>query len=151
MRDLKHFYPRLSTIRQVSEVKVRGWNPDSKEAILGAAGSGDETTRMEGSDIGTDIAETAFGQTTASIVNIPVASQAEAEQIAKAKFNDMNIELIFGDGETVGNMDIRAGYTIRLNGLGERFSGLYYIKSAEHIIGHQTGYITKFNAVRNAS
>jgi phage protein D len=151
MRDLKYFYPRLSTIRQVSEVKVRGWNPASKEAILGVARSGDETTRMDGSDIGADIAETAFGQTTASIVNIPVESQSEAEQIAKAKFNDMNIELISGDGEAVGSMDIRAGHTIRLNGLGERFSGLYYIKKAEHLISPEVGYITKFNAVRNAS
>jgi len=151
MRDLKYFYPRLSTLRQVSEVKVRGWNPASKEAILGAAGSGDETTRMEGRNIGTGIAETAFGRTTAAIVNIPVESQAEAEQIAKAKFNEMNIDLICGDGEAVGNMGIRAGYTLRLKGLGERFSGLYYIKSAEHLISPKTGYITKFSAVRNAS
>ena len=151
-RDLKHFYPRLSTLRQVSEVKVRGWNPASKEAILGVAGSGDETTRMQGADIGADIAEDAFGQSTASIVDIPVDSQEEAEQIAKAKFNDMNIELISGEGESVGNMDIRAGYTMQLLGLGDRFSGLYYIKSAEHCIGTQVGgYITKFNAVRNAS
>jgi phage protein D len=107
---------------------------------------------MQGADIGADIAEDAFGQSTASIVNIPVESQEEAEQIAKAKFNDMNIELISGEGESVGNMDIRAGYTMQLLGLGDRFSGLYYIKSAEHCIGTQVGgYITKFNAVRNAS
>jgi phage protein D len=151
MRDLKHFFPRLSTLRQVSEVKVRGWNPASKEAILGVARAGDETTRMEGSDTGSAIAESAFGKTTASIVNIPVDSQAEAEQIAKAKFNDMNIELICGDGEAVGNTAIRAGATIKIIGLGDRFSGLYYIKSSEHVLGPQVGYITKFNAVRNAS
>lgn len=151
-RDLKHFYPRLSTMRQVSQIKVRGWNPASKEAILGVAGSGDETTRMQGADTGSDISEDAFGQSTASIVNIPVESQEEAEQIAKAKFNDLNIELISGEGEAVGNMDIRAGYTIKLMGLGDRFSGLYYIKSAEHCIGEQVGgYVTKFDAVRNAS
>jgi len=151
MRDLKYFYPRLSTMRQVSEVKVRGWNPAAKEAILGAAGPGSETSRMDGRNIGAKIAETAFGKTTASIVDIPVETQAEAEQIAKAKFNDMNIDLIRGEGETVGNMAIRAGYTIRLKGLGERFSGLYYIESAEHFISPRTGYITKFSAVRNAT
>jgi phage protein D len=150
-KDLKHFYPRLSTLRQVSEVKVRGWNPASKEAILGVARSGDETTRMQGNNIGADIAENAFGETAASIVNIPIYSQSEAEQIAKAKFNDMNIDLISGEGEAVGNMAIRAGFTIQIKGLGERFSGLYYIKSTEHLISPQVGYITKFSVVRNAS
>lgn len=154
MTNLKYFYPRLSTAQQVSEVKVRGWNPASKKAIIGVARPGDETTRMDGKDIGADIAETAFGKTTSSIVDIPVGSQAEAEQIAKAKFNDFNVALICGEGEAVGNMDIRAGTTIRLIGLGKRFSGLYYVKSTEHRIdpGEGTGgYITKFNVERNAS
>jgi phage protein D len=151
MKDLNYFYPRLAIVRQVSEVKVRGWNPASKEAILGVARSGDETTRMQGKEIGADIAKNAVGKTAASIVDIPVGSQAEAEQIAKAKFNDMNIQLIGGDGETVGNMDIRAGTTIQLDGLGKRFSGLYYIKGSEHLINPDVGYVTKFSAIRNAS
>jgi phage protein D len=82
---------------------------------------------------------------------MPVESQAEAEQIAKAKFNDLNVELISGEGEAVGNMNIRAGTIIQMKGLGKRFSGLYYIKSSEHIINPTTGYITKFNVIRNAS
>ena len=151
MRDLKYFYPRLSTVQQVSEVKVRGWNPATKEAILGVARSGDETTKMEGSEIGPDITESAFGKTTASIVNMPVDSQAEAEQIAKAKFNDIAIELISGEGEAVGNMAIRAGFTMELKGLGGQFSGLYYIKRSEHRLSPQIGYITKFEVIRNAS
>ncbi len=151
MKDLKHFYPRMAIVRQVSEVKVRGWNPASKEAILGVARPGDETTRMEGKEIGAAIAENAVGKSSAAIVDIPVGSQAEAEQIAKAEFNRLNVQFINGDGETVGNMDIRAGTTIQLKGLGKRFSGLYYVKSSEHRISPDTGYVTKFNAVRNAS
>lgn len=151
MKDLKSFYPRLSTLGQVSEVKVRGWNPATKEAILGVARTGDETTRMEGDQTGSGIAEAAFGKTAAAIVDIPVDSQAEAEQIAKAAFNQFNSELIKGEGEALGNAAIRAGSTIMLNGLGKRFSGLYYIKSSEHVLSPDTGYITKFNVVRNAS
>ena len=151
MRDLKSFSPRLSTAQQVSEVKVRGWNPKSKEPILGVAKAGDETTDMEGSNIGPKIAEQAFNKTMAEIVDIPIVSQSEAEQIAKAKFNDLAIELIGGEGEAVGDPRIRAGNTIEILGLGKRFSGVYYIRSCEHRMTPQIGYITKFNAERNAS
>lgn len=151
MRDLKYFYPRLSTIQQVSEVKVRGWNPATKEAILGVARSGNETTKMGGTAIGPEITESAFGKTMTAIVNIPVDSQAEADQIARAKFNDIAIEFIAGEGEAVGNMALRAGLTMELKGLGERFSGTYYIKKSEHRLSPQSGYTTKFEAIRNAS
>ncbi len=41
-KTLKQFCPRLTTAGQVSEVKVRAWNPLTKEAILGVARTGDE-------------------------------------------------------------------------------------------------------------
>ena len=150
-RDLKSFSPRLSTSFQTSEVSVRGWNPASKEAILGVAGAGDETTKMAGQEVGPSIADSAFGSTLGSIVRLPVASQAEADQIAKARFNEMAIGLISGEGEAVGNPAIRAGVTLQFAGLGERFSGLYYVKKAEHRFGPKMGYVTKFNVMRNAS
>jgi len=84
-------------------------------------------------------------------VEIPVASQAEADQMAKAMFNDMALGLIAGDGEAVGNADVRAGTTIRLLGLGTRFTGVYYVRRAEHHISPKIGYVTKFNVVRNTS
>ena len=86
-----------------------------------------------------------------SVVHVPVASQAEADQIAKARFNDMAIELISGEGEAVGNPAIRAGTTLKFEGLGERFSGLYYVRKAEHRLGPKIGYVTKFNVSRNAA
>ena len=150
-RDLKFFAPRLSTAQQTSEVSVRGWNPTSKEAILGVARAGDETSKMAGQEVGPAIADAAFGTTVGSLVRLPVASQAEADQIAKARFNDMAIELISGEGEAVGNPAIRAGTTLRVDGLGARFSGLYYVKKAEHCFGPKIGYVTKFNVSRNAS
>ena len=150
-RNLKSFAPRLSTVLQTSEVSVRGWNPTSKEAILGVARAGDEISKMAGQEVGPAIAESAFGSTAGSVVRLPVASQAEADQIAKARFNEMAIELVSGEGEAVGNPAIRAGVTVRFAGLGERFSGLYYVKKAEHRFGPKIGYVTTFTATRNAS
>jgi phage protein D len=150
-RNLKSFAPRLSTVLQTSEVSVRGWSPASKEAILGVARAGDEISKMAGQEVGPAIADSAFGSTSGSVVRLPVASQAEADQIAKARFNEMAIELISGEGEAVGNPALRAGVTVRFAGLGERFSGLYYVKRAEHRFGPKIGYVTMFTATRNAS
>lgn len=147
---LKNFYPRLSTIKQVSEVIVQGWDPKKKEAIVGQAKKGDETTKMAGSKLGAAISEGAFFETKNVIVQKPIFSQGEATQIAKGKFNDMTVTFITGEGEAIGNVDIRAGEVIKLDKLGKRFSGLYYVTSSTHVVD-QTGYTTKFTVERNAT
>lgn len=151
MRDLKWFNVRQSTARQVSDVTVRGWNPASKEAILGVARVGAETTKMKGSQSGPQIAETAFGAFSDATVDIPIASQSEADQIAEARFNALALELTSGEGEIVGEPTLRAGHTIDLRGLGTRFNGLYYVTKAEHRVAPDVGYVTRFDVRRNAS
>ncbi|MBS1824051.1 MAG: phage late control D family protein [Acidobacteria bacterium] len=151
MRDLKWFNVRLSTARQVSEVAVRGWNPSSKQAILGVARAGSENSRMKGASLGPQVAEEAFGAFSEVTVDVPVESQQEAEQIAAARFNDLAIELTSGEGEAVGNPALRAGATVDLRGLGTRFNGLHYIVKSEHRLSPDIGYVTRFDAQRNSS
>ena len=151
MRDLKWLNVRQSTARQVSDVTVRGWNPASKEAILGVARIGAETTKMNGSQSGPQIADAAFGSFSDATVDIPVASQSEADQIAEARFNALALELTTGEGEVVGEPTLRAGNTIELRGLGARFSGVYYVTKSEHRIAPDIGYVTRFDVRRNAA
>ena len=51
------------------------------------------------------------------------APQAEADQIAKARLNEMALELITGHGLCLGRTDLRAGKVIKIDGVGKRFSG----------------------------
>ena len=150
-KDLKWFHPRLSTANLASELVVRGWNSSTKEAIHGVGRAGDETSRMGGQKVGPALVDQAFGATTEAVVDLPVESQAEADQMAKAMFNDMALGLITGDGEAVGTTKMKAGTTCRLTGLGDRFTGTYYIRRAEHRLGPKVGYVTRFNVVRNTS
>jgi len=147
---LQSFYPRLSTLSQVSEVLVQGWDPKTKKAIVGKAGSGDEISKMNGADLGATITENAFFKSQKVIVEQPVFTEGEANQIAKSSFNEMTVEFVSGEGEAVGDADIRAGEVIELKGLGERFSGFYYVTCAKHIIDPE-GYITQFTVERNAT
>jgi phage protein D len=150
-KTLKEFSPRLTTVGQVSEVKVRAWNPTTKEAVLGVARTGDEDSRMGGRESGPQLSETAFGKTVTTVIDVPLATQAEADQVAHALYNQMALDFVCGDGEAVGNASIQAGTTLELKGLGRRFSGNYYLSKTEHRIGPKGGYVTRFQAVRCAS
>lgn len=147
---LTSFFPRLNTLSQVSDVVVQGWNPKTKEAIAGKAAPGDENSKMGGSKLGASVSKEAFFQATAFVVNRPVFTEGEATQMAKGRFNEMAVDFITGEGLAIGNTDIRAGEVIELNGLGKRFSGLYYITSSTHEVGPK-GYRTRFSVGRNTT
>jgi len=150
-KTLKQFSPRLTTLRQVDELKVRSWNPSTKEALLGVARAGDEDSRMGAQDSGPQVAAAAFGSHAAAVIDVPLATQAEADQVAHALFNEMALGFVSGDGEAVGNTAIQAGRTIELKGLGRRFGGTYYVRKAEHRLDPRTGYATRFQVVRSGA
>jgi len=150
-KTLKQFCPRLTTVGQVSEVKVRAWNPATKEAVLGVARTGDEDTKMGGKESGPQLTETAFGKTASAVIDLPLATQAEADQVAHALYNEMALDFVCGEGEAVGNVGIQAGSTLELKGLGTRFSGNYYLRKTEHRINPKGGYVTRFQGVRSGS
>jgi len=149
-KTLKSFNPTLNTLRPVNAVTVRGYDPLKKEEIIGKAGAGDETSKMGGAKSGADLVAEAFGRTRETVQTAsPIASQEEADQLARALYNQRAQEFITGSGATVGLPDLRAGRVIELKGLGPQFSGLYYVTSATHSIG-DGGYQTQFNVRRNA-
>jgi len=143
---------RLTTANQASDIVVRGWNPKEKREIVGRGKVGDETTRMDGSQTGGDLATGAFGQAHTVVVDHPVGSVSEADALARARFNQLSLQLIVGDGVCMGSPEVRAGEVIELKGLGRRFSGLYYVVGSKHTCGRQTGgYLTEFSVSRNAA
>jgi phage protein D len=106
---------------------------------------------MGGSHTGGQIAARAFGGKREEVrVDVPIASQEEADQRARAIYNERALQLVTGSGSTIGLPDLRAGHVIELDGLGPRFSGLYYVTQATHSIGNG-GYLTTFSVKRNAA
>lgn len=147
--DLLEFYPRLSSIGQVTEVTVQGWNPKDKEQIVAQAGAGAEVSTMAGQESGAALAQTAFGSASGQISSYPVTTQAEADQLAQAHFNRSILNLITGEGICRGRTDLRAGKVITIEGIGRQFSGQYYITATSHRYGPR-GYFTHFTVRRNA-
>lgn len=149
--ELLEFQPRLSTIGQVQETEVNAWNPKQKDRITARAGGGDEHYAMEGQASGPAVARRAFRKTGSVIVDMPVTSQDEADQLAKAAFAEMALRYIVGHGVCIGQPTLRPGKRVNVVGLGDRFSGLYYVTSAEHVYKPKVGYRTAFSVRRNAS
>jgi phage protein D len=149
-RTLRSFNPTMNTLRQVSSVVVRGYDPKTKKEIKGQARAGAEDTKMGGTQTGGEVAAQAFNQRIEQVrVETPIASQEEADQLARAIYNDRALEFVTGSGASIGLPDLRAGRVIELDGLGPRFSGLYYITQSTHSIG-AGGYHTTFSVKRNS-
>jgi phage protein D len=149
--DLLEFYPRLSTMGQITEFKVLGWNPKDKKELVGKAAAGDEVSTMGGQDSGAALTESAFGAATTMLHSTPVLTQAEADQLARAGFNRAVLGLIVGDGVCNGRADLRPGSVIKIDGIGTRFSGQYYVKATRHEYSPNRSYQTHFAVWRNAS
>jgi phage protein D len=148
--DLLEFKAYLSSSAQVSEVSVRAWSPKDKRELVGKAKTGDEVSTMGGQKSGAALVEGAFGQAVYAISE-PVATQAEADELAKARLNQLVLELVSAEGICWGRTDLRAGKVIKIEGVGTRFSGDYYVTAAVHRYSTELGYITDFRAGRNAS
>jgi len=148
---LLEFYPRLVSGGQVSEVNVRSWSVKDKKELVGKAKAGDEASTMGGQSSGGAISESAFGAAVALVSELPVLSQSEADQIAKARLNALSLELITAEGSCWGRTDLRSGSVIRVEGVGDRFSGQYYVKSAIHNYQPQGGYRTHFSLRRSGA
>jgi phage protein D len=147
---LLEFYPRLSMMRQIGEVSVRGWNPQEKKEILSTAQVGFESAEMGGKKSGPQINKD-VGLTSEVLSMLPTMTQAEADQMAKAALNQSALSLIDGEGLCLGRTDLRAGKVIKIADVGKRFSGQYYVTSATHTYSAQDGYRTQFQVRRNAS
>jgi uncharacterized protein len=150
-RDLLEFCPRLSMAEQVSEAIVRGWNVKEKTAIVGRASKNDVNGTMGGQSTGAAIVESKFGTTVGVSQHQPVTSQAEADRLAQAKLDRSTLKLITGEGICWGRTDLRPGKVINIDGIGQRFSGQYYVTTAIHRYTSADGYQTRFTVRRNAS
>lgn len=146
--SLSSFNPELNTAHQVSEVTVRGWNPRTREEIVGRARRGSEEARAGGRKSGGDIVETQYGVVEERILDRPVYTQQEADTLARSALNRRSEGLIRGRAECIGIPEIRAGGTIKLEGLGKKFSRRYYIERSTHTISN-AGYSTTFNIKEN--
>ncbi|GAA6614377.1 VgrG-related protein [Scytonema sp. NUACC26] len=143
--DVTHFHPRATSAQQVNAVEVRSWDYTKKQPIVSTANSEKVVTQSglgEGSSTSSDyhLKE----PPTMIVVDKPVSTAQQADAIAQALCNELGGEFIYADGRAEGNPQIRPTRIIHLEGMGDLFSGDYYVTETRHLYRERV-YKTEFS------
>ena len=142
---LKEFRPRMTTVSQVTDTTVRGWDPVNRQPIIGQVKTGKGAPEVGESKNGGQMAKDAFKMDAPTLIaDRPIRTQAEADKLAQAMANRSAGRFIEAEGTSLGNSKIVAGSSIKLANVGTRFNGNYLITSARHVQTAAEGYITQF-------
>jgi phage protein D len=134
--SLDSFSPEVNEAGQVDRVEVRNWSAERGEEIVGTA----TRDAIGGASAGS-------GEPTTETLRLPVRTTAEATARAEAVLANRLDGTVSGKGECIGLPEIRPGIRIRLDGLTDQFSTVYYVESATHRFG-DSGYRTSFSVKR---
>ena len=142
--ELISFRPRLSTVEQINEVEVRGWDPRQKRAVVGRAANGNGAPQIGVSQPGAAIGKQTWGEAKFAIVDQFVRSPAEADALAQATLDEMASVFVEAEGTCVANGDIVPGRQIKIDGVGTRFNGTYYVTQVVHEWTSGSAMLTHF-------
>jgi uncharacterized protein involved in type VI secretion and phage assembly len=143
MEDLDSFQPCLTASGQVDKITIKSWDAKQKQLISANATPNGSLNQGGMKKTGGDTAKI-FGAAELVVTDRPVFTSTEATALATGLSNDINRESMQAEGECLGNPGVKAGWTITIKGVGDRFSGKYFVTSATHI--YNTGvYKTRFS------
>lgn len=134
--DIVNFSPRISISTFVNEVEFYYYIGNVKEKILQVAKLEDITQNVY-------IPNYLNSQNKKKIFRKvqKVASAEEAKNLAIAELESKNQKLITANLESIGNPSLRPGITVKIEKVGDLFSGTYYVEKAKHSM-KQKGYST---------
>lgn len=148
--NLLSFEPSLTVDESVSKVVVRGWDELAKRPFEVVVDDPFAAERdVLGSQAASDFLSEGFGENTRILSEAVATSEAHAKEIALAFFQRKEFELITATGSCVGEPEFKAKRLVRIGGVGEKFSGTYYLTRVTHRFD-DAGYLCEFEAKRNA-
>lgn len=139
---LMNFTPRLTTVGDIAGVSVSVWVSALKMAFIISVGWDFDRAAFNLS-VSPSFGALSSGPQQTITVN-PTSFARAPETILTELLPRLNNRLT-GSGGTTGDLRIKAGRVIDLEGLGEQFSGLYRITSATHSLDGG-GFRTNFQA-----
>jgi phage protein D len=147
--NLLEFTPTLTLSQQVGKLTVRGWDPRTKQPISFTATAENLPTGQNTADgqSGPQAAESTLGGRQDVLVDAPVSSDQEARELAISLLRERAYEFITATGRVAGLPELRPGDNLEIYGLGQRFSGTYFVKRVEHSL-NTSGFFTTFTARR---
>jgi phage protein D len=126
--DLLRFSARLAAASQLGGVDVISLQTDSKEHL-----------RASASNAGAADGRFRAPATREVIIDDSLTTQAEAQALAQAELTRIRGSYLDATATALGRPDLTAGMAIRIDNLGARFSGPYYITSITHSLSPMSG------------
>jgi phage protein D len=138
---LSEFRPRMTTIEQLNTVTAKGWDPRSRKEIVSDVSKGEGMPEIGQKKTAGDLAQEAFRiKATFLVSGPPLHNQTGADQLAKAVANRHSERFVEADGVCIGNPSIVAGSSVKIDGIGTRFGGTYFVTSATHTYDSKQGF-----------
>jgi uncharacterized protein involved in type VI secretion and phage assembly len=131
--NLIEFRARMSAVAQVADVKVRGWDPAAKEAVIGQAST--EATNAELEMTAADLADRVGGQTL-TVVDHPVESQDAADALATARAQQVGSAAFEATAVAIGSPALKAGTAVSVSGTDPALEGKWVISGSRHEFGN---------------
>jgi len=154
---LLSFTPRLSSAPIVKKVTVKGWNPETKELIVGEASVA--SSRL-GSRTG-HASSSAFGDNETFTVDHPIWSKEEANALAKARLSDLSLAFMTGEATCKGDAKLKPGIVVKITpnsmDTSDPFNGKYYVMGVTHRYagahshGGDDGFVSILRLARDAA
>ena len=138
---LRSFAPRVTATQQAQQVTLAAFDPKTKQAISSTASSPNQVARI---GVERSTVASAFDGADIHIATEPVTSQGEGDALAQALLDKLANGYIAAEGVSDGNPSIRAGTSVQVSGVGQKFSGLYRVAAATHILRGGATYETHF-------
>lgn len=147
-RNLLSFSVLADLAHQRSAVRVCGWDVSAKRPIEERADAATIAGELGSLRSGSAVLAAALAPREERIVSAVPLSSAEASSMAAARYRERARRFVRGMGTVDGNVRVRVGAHIELNGLGAMFDGEYYVTLARHTFDAEQGYRTFFECER---
>jgi phage protein D len=147
-KELREFKVLADLAGQRTGVDVTGWDVAGKAGLKENAADSTVSGELKGGESGASILSSAFGQRKETVANAAPLSSDEAKAHAEAIFKQRARRFIVGRGVAEANAKLRAGATVKLEGLGKLFEGEYYLVAVTHVFDGAKGLRTEFTAER---
>ena len=145
-QSLIEFSPKLTSANQIRAVVANYWDRRRKELkeIKVDLTTDPEIARLN-ADLNTMLES--CDPREEQVVDEPFDSEEEARTAARDILRNQRKAVVEAQGTTIGLPSLRAGAKVRVEGLGARLSGTYFIEETEHRFSAQ-GYTTMFKGRR---
>ena len=140
-KTLRSFKPRVTAIQQVGQVTLAAQDPKTKQSISATAASPNQIAKI---GVDRDTVKSAFDGDSIHVATEPVKSQSEGTALAQALLDKLANGYIAAEGVCDGNPAIKAGAALHVSGLGSKFSGMYRVAAATHVLSGGATYETRF-------